>query len=82
MIDVDRLAVLIAARIHGLPVTLTAGIAAPLGQRAGVIVGELELPLIDLAQCPGITLVGKAAELLDGVPAPALGVAHRGCRSA
>ena len=78
MVDIECLAVLVVTRVHGLPVTVTAGIRASLGQGTGVLIGEFELPLVNLAQSPGIALIGKGAELLDGVSAPALGVANRG----
>lgn len=82
MIDVHWMAVLIAADVHGLAITLAAGIRAAFGQSAGVLIGELELPLINLAECPVIALIGKSAQFFDGVAAATLGVAGRGGRSA
>lgn len=78
MVDVKRPAVPVMAGIHRFPVGLTAGVCAPLRQGSGKLIGELEFPLIHLAQGPGITAVGKAAEFLDGVSPPAFRVPDGG----
>jgi hypothetical protein len=78
MVEVQRPALSVIAGIHGFPVGLTPGVRAPLRKGAGKLIGEFKFPLIHLAQGPGIAVVGKAAEFLDGVPPTAFRVPDGG----
>lgn len=81
VVYVDRLSVLAEAHVHGFTEAFTAVVRALLRQGSRVFVGELALPLIDLAKCPRITLIGKLAEFVNGVSPPPLGVAKVTCES-
>lgn len=77
MVDVDRPAILVAAGVHGLTEGFTGRVGAPLRHGARVLIGELELPPVDLAERPGVPLICKIPKIFDAVTAPSFGMANR-----
>lgn len=78
MVDVEGLTILVAASVDRLTERLAGRIAAPLRHGARVRVGELELPLVNLAQRPGVPLICKLPKFFDAVSAPPFGMTKRG----